>query len=321
MRRVTLTLLVVTLLVGAAIEQTYRIYLFGWAAFSYARLNSLHDLGHSGLIQASENQELVYELKPDLDTYFKLARFRTNSVGLCDEEYSPHRPPNTRRIALVGSSFSMASGVTLEGSWHYLVERRLDAAEPSRRHEIINFAVGGYNARQMVAVLERKVFAYQPELIVFELTANTPYMTIPDDFYKLQYTVRPAASLFWQSFALKSIYRRFRSRNPGSPQYSDEILAELETMLQRARDVSHSHGIPLCFLILNIDPSSERNASILGQRASRYSQCVIQTAAAFRNMALQELVQTDQHPNSKAHAIFADVIAPRIAVELGMPFP
>ena len=61
------------------------------------------------------------------------------------------------RVALVGSSFSMPAGVSLEDAWHQQVAHDLDAAEPARRHEVVNFAVGGYNGRQLLAVLRDKV--------------------------------------------------------------------------------------------------------------------------------------------------------------------
>ena len=64
------------------LEQTYRAYLFGGASFSIDRMNSIHGLGISGLIKPSNNSEIIYELKPNLDTYFKLTKFNTNSNGL-----------------------------------------------------------------------------------------------------------------------------------------------------------------------------------------------------------------------------------------------
>ena len=75
-------MIVAALAVALAIEQTYRCYVFGAAAFSYERMNSLHDLWQSGMIRASGNRELVYELKPGVDGYFKLAPVRTNAAGL-----------------------------------------------------------------------------------------------------------------------------------------------------------------------------------------------------------------------------------------------
>ncbi len=44
-------------------------------------------MGVSGLIKPSSYTKIIFELKPNLNTYFKMARFMTNSCGLRDKEY------------------------------------------------------------------------------------------------------------------------------------------------------------------------------------------------------------------------------------------
>ena len=48
-------------------------------------MNSVNGTGTAGIIQPSCYPEIVYELRPDLDTWLKLTRFRTNSQGLRDQ--------------------------------------------------------------------------------------------------------------------------------------------------------------------------------------------------------------------------------------------
>ena len=62
--------------------------------------------------------------KPDLRDHFKMQPFETNSHGMRDREYSPEKPPNTFRIAVVGDSFTMGSGVAIEDVFHSRIESR-----------------------------------------------------------------------------------------------------------------------------------------------------------------------------------------------------
>ena len=57
------------------LETAYRFYLFGLDAFSIEQVNSVNALGLSDLLQRSSNPDLVFELKPNVDTYFKLVPF------------------------------------------------------------------------------------------------------------------------------------------------------------------------------------------------------------------------------------------------------
>ena len=70
------------------VELAVRISIFGADALSYTKMSSIRPTGGSGNLKPSEIEGLVYELKPGLDTVFKLVPFQTNSKGLRDREYS-----------------------------------------------------------------------------------------------------------------------------------------------------------------------------------------------------------------------------------------
>ena len=141
-----------------AVEQGYRAYLFGWDSFSVAKIDSLHGFGVSGLLQASEVEDLAYELRPNLDTLFQRVEFRTNSRGEHDREYPLEKPDGSFRVLVVGDSFSMPSGVRLEDAWHSLLEGQW-SERTSRPVEVVNLAVAGYNLRQYSGVIARKAMA------------------------------------------------------------------------------------------------------------------------------------------------------------------
>jgi hypothetical protein len=88
-RRRQVSLLVASLLFSMTmVECAIRLYKFGLGGLSPRRMRSFTELGESGLVQESRDPELIYELKPNLNTLYKLVDFRTNSRGLRDVEYS-----------------------------------------------------------------------------------------------------------------------------------------------------------------------------------------------------------------------------------------
>lgn len=301
--------------VALAVEQTYRVFVFGRAAWSYERMNSVHDLWVSGLIRAAANPEISFELKPALDTYFKLAPLSTNAQGLRDVERAPRKPPGVARAAMVGSSFSMPAGVALEDAWHQVAARMLDARRPGVHHEVVNFAVGGYNVRQNLAVLADKALAYEPDVVLFELTTHLPYMTQSDEFHRRAFVAASRTHPFWQSFVVAQLRAQLATPAADPSPYPPEALAGIEEAIDRAAAIAGGHGVPICFVVLNMDPRMRRNAELLAQAAARHASCVVDTTAAFAGADLADyaIYRIDQHPNARAQRVFAEVAVPVIA--------
>lgn len=89
---------ILLLLISASIsllvlEGGVRVYLFGWDSLIPHVMESIQDIGVSGKIQASKVREIVYELKPNLNGYFKKTRLLTNPQGLRDKSYEIKKRP------------------------------------------------------------------------------------------------------------------------------------------------------------------------------------------------------------------------------------
>jgi len=164
------------ILLGAVLflllEMSTRVYYFGFAGLVPAKINSVHGLPKTGFTKPSVFPGINFELKPNIDDYFQLVPFRTNSQGLRDREYSIEKPDNTFRVAVVGSSFALPSGVDIEQAFHTLLENRLTEQYRPIRYEFINFAVGMYNPRQILATLELRALTYNPDLVLFTTTKH-----------------------------------------------------------------------------------------------------------------------------------------------------
>lgn len=117
---------------------------------------------------------LEYELLPSYSGNYDGARFTTNQWGMRDKEYEERPSTSTYRIALLGAAYTMAPGVDEPQSFQAVLEDELNAESRKKgspeRYEVLNFGVSGYSVLQHLAVLDQKVWKFQPNavLVVFE---------------------------------------------------------------------------------------------------------------------------------------------------------
>jgi hypothetical protein len=111
-----------------------------------------------------------FELKPSVEGMFKGAMLRTNRWGMHDKEYSLAPPQGGYRIAMIGASISMGTGVTRDQTFEALVEDRLNRENGGAiegHYEILNFSVWAYRAIQQIEVLEKKVLPFKPNALFY----------------------------------------------------------------------------------------------------------------------------------------------------------
>lgn len=219
------------------LEMSARVYLFGFAGLLPERVNSIRGLPQTGFTQpAPADSGRVFELRPNLDGYFKLVPFRTNSVGLRDREYDLRKPENTFRVAVLGSSFAFPAGVAIEQAFHSVLEERLSAEFAPRRFEFINFSVGMYNPVQVLAMLETRALPYEPDLILFTATALAmPWLTgeyAPPPREESPVAKPPVRDRFQKSYpVLQSFFVRLLlqrlGQTPDTPQTHVGVLEQL----------------------------------------------------------------------------------------------
>lgn len=116
------------------------------------------------------NDLITKQLKPNLNIHFKGSNFQTNSLGLRDRPVTKQRPSNTLRIALLGGSIEMGTGVTTEQTYENLVEDQLNKKDVFRQFdhvEIVNFGIAGTHLPQHIARVDKVVPDYSPQVIIY----------------------------------------------------------------------------------------------------------------------------------------------------------
>jgi hypothetical protein len=111
----------------------------------------------------------LLELIPGWEGEFDGAKTTVNRWGMRDKPRTLAKPPGTRRVAMVGSSIVMGLGVDDDHTISQELERLLNASgnDQETTWEILNFGMGRTYAVERRALIEHKVLAFQPDVILY----------------------------------------------------------------------------------------------------------------------------------------------------------
>jgi hypothetical protein len=169
MKRNRLTLLETDLLTRGYYEELDDVDRFNDQLWTLYQASNKRQRGSPNLMQ-NPSRFLGNELAPSFTGMFRGGTFRTNRWGMRDRDYSVIAPPEVYRIALLGGSQELGSGVNEGESFESLLEARLNAPQTPHafaRYEILNFAAPNRDAVQQPAALELKALAFRPKAVFF----------------------------------------------------------------------------------------------------------------------------------------------------------
>jgi len=271
------------------------------------------------------NDLLRYELVPSLDGSLKDAPMKTNRWGMRDDDYEPTPLPNTYRIALLGGSVEMGSGVVHEETFEDLLEKRLNrehtgSKSPDRgslssgkyaRYEILNFAVGGYHILHQLFVLENKALAFKPNAVFCVAHTNEEGRQLfksPMTPGKIDPEVIPYEGL--REILHRAGITRPMKTNKASERlepFHDEIMLWAYSYLVeycRQRDI-----LPVWILLPASQDDSTRGDKLVraAEQAGFNVLNLTDVYASHRaKNAYLQLAPWDRHPNARGHRLIAE---------------
>ena len=307
-----------------ALEQSFRIYLFGIDSFSITKMNSINGLGELGLIKPSNNSEIFYELKPNLNSMHKLVEIKTNANGLRDKEYSIAKNSNTFRVAVIGDSFAMPDGVEIENSFHSLLESRLNNEQKDIIYQFINFGVSGYNLRQYLEVIRVKAQLYDPDLILVSFTPRNDQDIPENKLYEQPYQDKPKTYPFFHSFSLDALKGYYNYKNIQEKEltrnapFSGKQKRYMASIFSEMSAFSKQHDIPIVIIYLD-NFYNEKFADKLEEIVVKKDLNFVNASLLFKGKDMDDymLYPSDGHPNAEAHILFADVLYDYLNQDIG----
>ncbi len=276
-----------------------------------------------------------YDLKPDTKTVLHDQPLTVNQWGMRGRGYSLAKPAGTYRIAVLGPSHVMGSGVADGETFTEFLEAELNrtARAPNRRYEVLNFGVAGFSLLQQLAMLEDRVLAFQPDAV---FVTDSPRLTapvvahlvhvvwdrVPIPFPGLEALVRQTGVPALAADGIPVPFENVRavlgklgvkSRMPWREADRRLRLATdglVRWTLQRIADVAREHAAVPVFLALDIvvdEPVLEmralRDASDAGYLVFNLLNCWV-----HRDKPLLRIARWDDHPNAAGNRVIAETL-------------
>ena len=95
-------------------------------------------------------------------------RIETNAMGFRDIDHTVRKPAGTRRIIVLGDSFSEASQVDIEETYWRHLRSQLNQ-NGNQRWEVINLGVGDFGNAQAWLALTEFGLDFSPDIVLFQL--------------------------------------------------------------------------------------------------------------------------------------------------------
>ena len=152
------------------------LLIFAIAAAQFAVFEvALRTWGHSEAAPAFQSlfipdPAIGYRLRPGANVRFATAEFDTriaiNAQGVRDDEPIGPKPPNERRIVVLGDSLVMSVQVDAPQTFCQLLEDRLNRAGSAIRYRVINAGVQGYGPVEELLFFRNVARRVEPDLVI-----------------------------------------------------------------------------------------------------------------------------------------------------------
>jgi lysophospholipase L1-like esterase len=101
--------------------------------------------------------------------------YTINSIGLRDREISRNKPEGTKRVLILGDSFTEGNGVEAKDAFPQRLQALVDAAGLSTRWEVINAGEGSYSPLLEYLLLKKQLIDLEPNLVILALDLSDAY--------------------------------------------------------------------------------------------------------------------------------------------------
>ncbi len=120
------------------------------------------------IVKKIKDKTLGYRLEPG----FK-GKYKINSYGFRDYEYSENKPDNTLRIVNIGDSLTFGLGLKLESVYSKVMEKKMNCTlNTHKNYEVLNLGIFGYNTIQEYYLLKNEGLRFQPDIILLGFYYN-----------------------------------------------------------------------------------------------------------------------------------------------------
>lgn len=249
-------------------------------------------------------------LIPNKSVIFKGGKFTTNSLGFRDREYQVEKPDNTIRIAVLGNSQVMGSGVNDDEVFENLLEDKLNEIGQVN-FECWNYAQAKFSIIQQVDVVNHLVTRHNHDVLL--------YINNGMDFVQSFNYLMDAAGKSRVTDEYPFLYKYI-----DDPGYFDEVKV-LQPYREEITKLCYNYIIRKCrkhniipvwiaYPLIGKPPNEDENRN--GKRLA--AQCGFHTITLFdvydnHDKEKLKIAEWDNHPNKLGHQLIADRIYTELA--------
>jgi D-alanyl-lipoteichoic acid acyltransferase DltB (MBOAT superfamily) len=257
------------------------------------------------------------ELVPSVSLNYHGAQLSTNRWAMRDRDYPLEKAPGTFRLALLGSSHVMGSGVHDDQTFDALLEQRLAERRPGgfARYEVLNFGVEGYTPPQQIDVLRDRALRFAPDAVLF--------VAHKIDGRQIRAHLAQAARLGveFPHPALREIVAR-AGVGPGDMDGEKKLAAHAEELIalvygEIAAQARRAGAVPVWLLVPTPKEEASDSATPRLVSLAREAGFVVidETESAYASVPIEQIrvAEWDYHPNAKGHALLAAAIDTALA--------
>jgi D-alanyl-lipoteichoic acid acyltransferase DltB (MBOAT superfamily) len=253
----------------------------------------------------------VYVLKPNAKGKARNVTIETNRWAMRDKDYAQEKPAGACRVALVGASRAMGEGVEVRETFAWRLEDELNKTRGGHgTYELLNFSVGGYEQILRLMHLEREVFQFQPDAVLW-VAADVDL-----NFWQLVSKYQRGLPLpFPELDAIASEAGLDRAMDKA------ELTRRLEPyrarmvrfVYQRVVEDCRAKGVLPIWLLLpeptEAEGLAERNAEVRAL-AEEAGFAILDLSDVYAGQSLPSLwvAEWDHHPNAKGHLLITQAL-------------
>ena len=282
--------------------------------------------------QPSSIQGLTYELAPDCSQFSHGALVKTNSYGMRDDEPVPLGEKLVQRIVVCGDSYTFGFGVAGEEAYPNVLEKRLNEMSLESHYDVLNMGVTAYCTRDEALLLIHRGFSWNPILVIVGDVLNDPDCGPQQPLRR--YFQEPR---WWQHSNILRLVAGVRYRREvkrlGNGDYirylhspEQEKWQKVLAAFEDIRAATIARDIPVLLLVFpmikEITTWSEYPYFDLHQQVAAAGKSmgfdVIDLYDAFSQHSIDSLRLAEGHPNSRGHALTAEVIEEWLVEESGL---
>lgn len=265
-----------------------------------------------------------------------VVRGTTNALGFRGPVPAAERT-GALRIACIGDSYTFGEGVGDDETWPAQLATALARERPGESFEVLNCGVNAYDTRQEVRLLETRVLALQPDLVLLAFFLNDAAIRgeyeytgfeygRPSALYRALTLQEPAVTLRrWSRLAdgladriVRREYLIFLGESRSRLYAQDSAgWRAARAELVRARDLCAERGIGFAVLLYPLlfrrdgELASHGAYQVVAEHCRAHDIALLDLEPAFDGLDVGPLRvhPTDAHPNGRAHGIAAASLA------------